>query len=96
MALFLPSMTDPNDFVRGLLPGLQADVDALESKMQARFGRIQRRLDKMHDDSEGAHGSLVGHRAMVERTMASFENEISNLRRRVELVEAAKSQAKSG
>ena len=32
---------------------------------------------------------FIGHRAMVERTMASFEDEISSLRQRVERLETA-------
>jgi hypothetical protein len=43
----------------------------------------------MHCNGEKALRGFIGHRAMVERTMASFEDEIGSLRQRVERLETA-------
>jgi len=54
-----------------------------------RFEEMEKRLDKLHANGLKALQGFIGHRAMVERTMASFEDEIAQLTRRVERLEAA-------
>lgn len=95
-------MSEPDNLILAHLRELRAAMDArfkaLDSQMEARFDGvekrfdlIERRLDMMHRNGEKALRGFIGHRAMVERTMASFEDEISTLKRRVELLETAQS-----
>ena len=50
---------------------------------------MEKRLDRLHANGLKALQGFIGHRTMVERTMASFEDEIAQLRRRVERLQAA-------
>ena len=97
-------MVEPDNLVLKLLREMRAEMDArftsiddglqrLESRLDAlepRFDFIERRLDMMHRNGEKALRGFIGHRAMVERTMASFEDEISSLKRRLEVLEDAR------
>jgi hypothetical protein len=69
------------------LQGLEVRLDALEP----RFDKIERRLEMMHANGDKALRQFIGHRAMVERSMASFEVEMREVKRRLELLEAAPS-----
>lgn len=89
-------MTEPDNLILVLLRELRADMAAMEERMNARFDQVEarfetmdRRLDKLHANGLKALQGFIGHRTMVERTMASFEDEISQLKRRVERLEAA-------
>lgn len=89
-------MAEPENLVLTLLRELRADMnarfDAVDRRFEAmdqRFDTVERRLDMMHRNGERALRGFIGHRAMVERTMASFEDEISGLKRRVEQLETA-------
>ncbi len=96
-------MSEPDNLVLVLLREMRADMDArftsidgrldaLETRLGAlepRFDLIERRLDMMHRNGEKALRGFIGHRAMVERTMASFEDEIGSLKQRVERLETA-------
>jgi hypothetical protein len=95
------AMAEPENLIIRLLRELRAEMDArfeavekrfdtLEGRMDARFEAIDRRLDIMHRNGEKALRGFIGHRTMVERTMASFEDEISALKRRVEVLEDAR------
>lgn len=46
-------------------------------------------MDAMHRNGEKALRGFIGHRAMVERKMACFEDDMSVLKRRVEKLESA-------
>ena len=87
------AMSEPDNFVLVLLREMRAETnarfEALESRMDTRFDAIERRLDMMHRNGEKALRGFIGHRAMVERTMASFEDEIGSLKQRVERLETA-------
>jgi hypothetical protein len=93
-------MPNPENFVVVLLREMRAEMnarfDAFEKRVDERFAAvdrrfetIERRLEMMHRNGEKALRGFIGHRAMVERTMPSFEDEISSLERRVERLEAA-------
>jgi hypothetical protein len=89
-------MSEPPDLTFALLPGLRADAETLEAKMRTRFGRFRRRLETMQRSGERADGSFAGHRMMVERAMASFEDEINLLKRRMALLETARIGSRHG
>lgn len=87
-------MSEPDNLV--LLRELRADInarfDAVERRldtMDQRLVTMDRSLDMMHRNGEKALRGFIGHRATVERTMASFEDDISSLKRRVEQLETA-------
>ena len=69
-------MTEPDNLVLGHLRELRADINAP-------FEGIEQRLDMMHANGVKALNSFVGHRTMTERSMASFDEEVTRLRKRV-------------
>jgi len=77
-------MSEPDNLVLVHLRDLRSDMNARFEAMDKRFDLIERRLEMMHRNGEKALRGFIGHRAMVERPMASFEDEISGLKRRVE------------
>ena len=88
-------MVEPDNLVLTLLRELRAQIDArfeaVESRMDARFDKIERRLEMMHANGDKALRQFIGHRAMVERSMASFDIEMREVKRRLELLETAQS-----
>ena len=84
-------MVDPDNLVLTLLRELRAEIDSLRSEMNARFDKTDRRLEQMHTNGVKAFGQFIGHRAMVERSVASFQVDLRALERRVELLESARS-----
>ena len=88
-------MVEPDNLVLTLLRELRAQIDALfeavESRMDARFDKIERRLEMMHANGDKALRQFIGHRAMVERSMASFDIEMREVKRPLERLETAQS-----
>jgi hypothetical protein len=74
-------MAEPDDIILAHLRELRADTNA-------RFDRLKKRLEGMLLDSANAPRGLIGHRAMVERTISSFEDEMTRLIERIERLEA--------
>jgi len=90
-------MAEPDNIVLVHLRELRADMgarfDEMERRFEAvdkRFEAIEKRLDVMHTNGIKALRSFIGHRSIFERTMASVENDISDLKQRVERLEAAR------
>jgi hypothetical protein len=90
-------MTEPDNLTLVLLREIRADVRAsrdemraLEHRTNARFDSIEKRLDAMHLNGMKALKGFIGHRTMVERTMASFDDQVSRLETRVAALEAAR------
>ena len=67
----------------------RAMIEELQEQNRARFDRIEKRLDAMHLNGAKALKGFIGHRAMVERPMASFDDQVSRLEQRVATLEAA-------
>ncbi|MBA3518903.1 MAG: hypothetical protein H0T75_14970 [Rhizobiales bacterium] len=82
-------MSEPDNLALVLLREMRADMNARFDAIENRLDAMDRRLDVMHRNGEKALRGFIGHRAMVERTMASFEDDISSLKRRVEQLETA-------
>ena len=82
-------MVEPENLVLTHLRELRGDIEALRGEVTLRFDKIERRLEVMQANGEKALRQFIGHRAMVERTMASFEIDLAALERRVELIESA-------
>jgi len=82
-------MSEPDNLALVLLREMRADMNARFDAIENRLDAMDRRLDVMHRNGEKALCGFIGHRAMVERTMASFEDDISSLKRRVEQLETA-------
>ena len=83
-------MAEPDNIVLVHLRELRAELAQFREEMRAEFKRVDARMDAMHRNGEKALRGFIGHRAMVERTMASFEDEISMLKSRVEKLETAR------
>jgi hypothetical protein len=84
-------MSEPDNIVLAHLRELRAAMDARFDAVDARFDRIESRLDAMQRNGQQALRQFVGHRAMVERTIASFHLDIRAIERRVRPLEAAQS-----
>ncbi len=82
-------MVEPENLVLVHLRELRAELAQFREEVRGEFQRQDARLDAMHRNGEKALRGFIGHRAMVERTMASFEDEIAMLKRRVERLETA-------
>ena len=77
--------------IRSLGADLRDEIRASEERTSKRFDRIEKRIGAMHQNGIKALKGFVGHRSMVERTMASFEVDGTELKRRVDALEAAQS-----
>lgn len=90
--------------LRELRADMNARFDGVEGRLdefEQRLDRVEKRLDQMHRNGMLALKNFIGHRTMTERAMASFDDEvrglrqridtdISDLKRRVEQLEAAR------
>ncbi len=85
-------MAEPDNLV--LLREMRADMDRrheeLVARMDSEFAAVNKRLDAMHQNGIKALKGFIGHRAMAERAMASFDVDMSELKRRVTALEAAR------
>lgn len=80
-------MSEPDNLILVHLRELRAELSAVEGRMAERFEAIERRLGKMQANGVKALQSFIGHRTMVERTMASFDDEIVRLKQRIDTLE---------
>ena len=81
-------MAEPETLILVHLRELRSELAAFREEVRAEFKRVDGRMDAMHRNGEKALRGFIGHRAMVERTMASFEDELSVLKHRVEKLES--------
>ena len=77
-------MAEPDNIVLVHLRDLRADMNARFDAMESRFEAIEKRLEMMHANGMKELKSFIGHRTMAERAMASFDDEVTRLRRRVD------------
>lgn len=82
-------MTEPDNLTLVLLREMRADMNARFDEMDRRLADMQKRLDAMHLNGMKALKGFIGHRSMVERTMASFEVDMVDLKRRIAELEPA-------
>ena len=68
---------------------LKGEIKAAEERMTRRLQTMEKRIDAMHLNGVTALRGFIGHRSMVERTMASFESDVTALKQRVERLEGA-------
>ncbi len=95
---YLAAMVEPDNLILVHLRELRADIQGARQEIQTlresvdrrldgfepRLERIEKRLDMMHVNGMKALKSFIGHRTMTERSMASFDDEVTGLRRRVD------------
>ncbi len=88
-------MTEPDNLVlvqlRELRAEMKADREALSIEIRKLEAEMSKRLDAMHLNGVKALRGFIGHRAMTERSMASIDEELAQLKRRVERLEGAPS-----
>ncbi|MGL5137209.1 MAG: hypothetical protein ACRC7G_05520 [Beijerinckiaceae bacterium] len=70
----------PDNLVLAHLRELRGDIEKWRGEMNERLDRIEGNGLKMFK-------SFVGHRSMVERTVADFDHDVSDLKRRVTRLE---------
>ncbi|NNM71215.1 hypothetical protein [Enterovirga aerilata] len=84
-------MAEPENHTLALLREMRTDMDRRHSEITAEFAAIREQLDKMQANGLEAMKRFIGHRTMVERTVASFEADLSDLKQRMSALEAARS-----
>lgn len=86
-------MTELENHTLVLLREMRAEMREEFAKVRgeadARLDRIEKRLDAMHRNGLKALKGFIGHRAMVERTTASFEDQMARLELRMQALENA-------
>jgi uncharacterized coiled-coil DUF342 family protein len=85
-------MTDRDNIVLVQLRELRAEMGASHEDIKEvtrRLDRIEKRIDAMHLNGVTALRNFIGHRSMTERSMASIDEELAQLKRRVERLEGA-------
>lgn len=86
-------MAEPENHTLVLLREMRAELDRRHqevlARMDAEFAAVNKRLDAIHQNGIKALKGSIGHRSMVERTMASFEVDVSDHKRRVAALEKA-------
>lgn len=86
-------MTEPDNLVlvqlRELRAEMKADREALSAEIKKLEAEMTRRLDAMHLNGVKALRGFIGHRAMTERAMASFDADFKELKKRVDRLEGA-------
>ena len=84
-------MSEPENHTLALLREMRSVIDAHQNENRARFDRLEKRLEAMHINGTKALKGFIGHRTMVERTIASFDDQVSRLESRVTALEDARS-----
>ena len=84
-------MTEPENHTLALLREMRAEIAASEARTREQLDRIEKRLDAMQQDGIKAPKGFIGHRAMEERTMGSFEADVTELKRRTDALETSAS-----
>ena len=86
-------MTEPDNLVlvqlRELRAEMKADREALSAEIKKLEAEMTRRLDAMHLNGVKALRGFIGHRAMTERAMASFDADFKERKKRVDRLEGA-------
>jgi hypothetical protein len=59
--------------------------------VEKRLDKIEQRLETMHANGDKALRQFIGHRAMVERSIGSFDVDMRAHERRLELLETTES-----
>lgn len=80
-------MTEPDNLVLAHLREFRADMMAEFARHSARFDEIEKRLDRIDQNGLKMWKSFIGHRSMVERTMADVDQDLADLKRRVARLE---------
>jgi hypothetical protein len=91
-------MAEPENLILVQLREFRADINGriadLDRRMDERLAAIERQLGMMRANGEKAFRQFIGHRAMMERTVASVVKDIEELtedtgglRERVERIE---------
>jgi len=94
MAFYLcgeASMSDePDNLILAHLREIRSQIAALDAKFDTRTAAVEQHLERMETNSLKAICSFVGHRSMVERTVADYDGDFADLKRRVRALEEAR------
>lgn len=82
-------MVDPENRTLALLREMREELASMRQETNARFDKVDKRLDAMHLNGMKALEGFIGHRTMVERAMANFDDQVSRPEQRVAVLEQA-------
>lgn len=83
-------MAEPENMILALLREMRQETNERFDAIEQRFERMEKRIDAMHLNGMKALKGFIGHRTMVERTMASFDDQVSRIEVRVSALEAGR------
>lgn len=66
---------------------LRGEMAAVEERLNGRLDQMSRRLDTMHPVGMTAPKGFIGHRSMMERAVASIDDQFAGLEARVDVLE---------
>jgi hypothetical protein len=75
---------EPDSIVLAHLREIRTQIDAINQRLE----RIETvRLERMEVNSLKAYKTFLGHRSMMERTVADYDGDLADLKRRVRRLE---------
>lgn len=81
-------MTDePNNLVLAILREFRSEMGDFRKEVGVEIADLRQRMDRIESNSLKAFKSFVGHRTMVERTVADYDSDLADLKRRVRRLE---------
>lgn len=83
-------MAEPENHTIVLLREIRADIARLTDKIdkvEERLDHMSKRLDAMHLNGMKALKGFIGHRSMMERAVASIDDQFTRLEARVDALE---------
>ena len=83
-------MAEPENMTLILLREMRAEIATVREEMRSNHAQVIKRLDAMHQNGMKALKGFIGHRSMVERTVASFDDQVTRLEQRVGALEDAR------
>ena len=73
--------------IAALKSELNDRIDKVEERLNGRLDHMSKRLDAMHLNGTKALKGFIGHRSMMERAVASIDDQFTRLEARVDALE---------
>ena len=80
---------EPDNLVLALLREFRSEMGDFRKEVTAEIAELRQRMDRSDATMLKALRSFVGHRSMVERTVADYDGDLADLKRRVRRLEEA-------
>lgn len=82
-------MAEPENMILILLREMRAETNARFDAVEQRLDRMQTRIEELNINGLKAMKGFVGHRSMVERAVAGYDDQLARLEVRMTALEAA-------